>query len=147
MGMKGAFLHMLTDAAGTFGVIAAAAAHILWGIAWLEPIVIGVIVFLILKVAWELGKPAWDVLLDAVPAGVSLDRLEADLLEVPGVAAVYDLHVRSLTSSAAELSAKLYAKPGADHAVILASSRAFLKERYGIVHSTIQIEPVPNLGL
>jgi cobalt-zinc-cadmium efflux system protein len=100
-------------------------------------------VAMVLRVAWELGRPSWDALLDAVPPGVDMNRLETDLSSVVGVAAVYDLHVRALNSQGAELVAKLYAHPGADHAAILASANAFLRERYGIVHATLQIETAP----
>jgi cobalt-zinc-cadmium efflux system protein len=82
--------------------------------------------------------------MDSVPSGVDMDRLESDLRAVPGVASVIDLHVRALNSLGAELAAKLYARPGADHAAILAAANAFLRERYGIVHSTIQIETAPS---
>jgi cobalt-zinc-cadmium efflux system protein len=121
----------------------AAAASLLWGWSWLMPLATAAMVVMVLRVSWELGRPAWDVLLDSVPAGVDMDRLESDLRAVPGVAGVYDLHVRALNSQGAELAAKLYARPGADHAVILASANAFLRERYGVVHATIQIEPLP----
>jgi cobalt-zinc-cadmium efflux system protein len=143
-GVRGAFLHALTDAVGTFGVMLAAAASLLFGWTFLLPLATAAMVVMVLRVAWELGRPAWDVLLDSVPRGVDMDRLESDLRAVTGVASVYDLHVRALNSQGAELNAKLYATPGTDHAVILASVNAFLRERYGIVHSTIQIEPLPS---
>jgi cobalt-zinc-cadmium efflux system protein len=145
-GLRGAFLHAMTDAVGTFGIMAAAAASLAWGVAWALPLASAAMVLMVLRVAWELGRPAVDVLLDAVPAGLDMDRLEADLASAPGVAAVYDLHVRALNSAGAELVAKLYAKPGADQAAILASANAYLRERYGIVHATIQIEPLPAAG-
>jgi cobalt-zinc-cadmium efflux system protein len=72
-----------------------------------------------------------------------MDKLESDLRAVPGVTSVVDLHVRALNSQGAELAAKLYAAPGADHAAILAAANSFLRERYGVVHSTIQIETAP----
>lgn len=145
LGVRGAFLHALTDAVGTFGVMVAAAASLLFGWTFLLPVATAAMVVMVLRVSWELGRPAWDVLLDSVPRGVDMDRLENDLRAVTGVAGVYDLHVRALNSQGAELNAKLYARPGADHAVILASVNAFLRERYGVVHSTIQIEPLPSV--
>jgi cobalt-zinc-cadmium efflux system protein len=83
LSMKGAFLHSLTDAIGSFGVIVSVAAAVLLGWAWVTPVATALIVALIAKTAWGLGKPAWDVLLDAVPAGTDLDRIEADLLAIP----------------------------------------------------------------
>ena len=142
-GVRGAFLHAVTDAFGTIGIMIAAAASLLWGWSFLVPAATAALVLLVLRVAWALGRPAWNVLIDSAPAGLDMDRLESDLAVLPGVASVYDLHVRALNSLGAELAAKLYVRPGADHAAILASANAFLRERYGIVHSTIQIEPMP----
>ncbi len=146
LGMRGAFLHAATDAAGTFGVMLAAAASLALGWTFLMPLATAAMVVMVLRVAWELGRPSWDVLMDSVPRGVDMDRLEADLRSVPGVASVIDLHVRALNSLGAELSAKLYAHPGADSAAILAAANSFLRERYGIVHSTMQIETAPAPG-
>jgi cobalt-zinc-cadmium efflux system protein len=143
LGIRGAFLHALTDAVGTLGVMLAAAGSLLWGWSWLMPLATAAMVVMVLRVAWELGRPAWDVLLDSVPAGVDMDRLETDLGALPGVASVYDLHVRTLNSRGAELAAKIYTRPGADHAAILASANALVKESYGVVHATIQLEPAP----
>jgi len=144
LGIRGAFLHALTDAVGTFGVMLAAAVSLLFGFPWLMPLATAAMVLMVLRVAWELGRPSWDALLDAVPPGLDMNRLETDLSAISGVAAVYDLHVRTLNSRGAELVAKLYAEPGADSAAILASANAFLRERYGIVHATIQIETAPR---
>jgi cobalt-zinc-cadmium efflux system protein len=143
LGVRGAFLHAMTDALGTLGIMAAAAASLLFGWTFLMPLSTAALVVMVLRVAWELGRPSWDVLMDSVPSGLDMDRLESDLRAVRGVASVIDLHVRTLNSMGAELSAKLYAEPGADHAAILADSSVFLRERYGIVHSTIQIETAP----
>jgi cobalt-zinc-cadmium efflux system protein len=143
MGVRGAFLHALTDALGTVGLIGATAASLLWGWNLLTPIATAALVVMILRVAWELGKPAWNALLDAVPPGLDMDALETDLRGLPGVAGVYDLHVRSLNSQGADLAAKLYARPGADRDAILAEAGKFLRERYGIVHATIQVEAAP----
>lgn len=143
MGVRGAFLHAMTDAVGTFGVMLAAAASLVFRWTWLLPLATAAMVAMVLRVAWELGRPAWDVLLDSVPRGLDMDKLESDLAAVPGVASVVDLHVRALNSQGAELTAKLYVQPGADRDAVLASASAFLRERYGIVHATIQLEARP----
>ena len=147
LSMKGAFLHSLTDAVGSFGVMFSTAAAILLGWAWVEPVAVALIVVLIAKTAWGLGKPAWDVLIDAVPAGTDLDRIEADLLAIPGAAVVKDLHVWALNSRTTTLTATLLIKPGAAHDTVLASAKAVLREKHGIRHMTVQVETLPEARL
>lgn len=146
LSMKGAFLHAMTDAIGSFGVIVSVAAAILLGWAWVEPVAVAVIVVLIVKTAWGLGKPAWDVLIDAVPDGTDLDRIEADLLAIPGVAVVKDLHVWALNSQTTALTATVFIHAGADHDAVLASAKAALREKYNIRHVTVQVETIPGAG-
>ncbi len=143
LSMKGAFLHSATDAVGSLGVIVSVAAAILLGWAWVEPAAVALILVMIVKTAWELGKPAWDVLIDAVPAGIDLDRVEADLLAIPGAAVVKDLHVWSLNSRTKALTATVLIRAGADHDEVLASAKAVLREKHGIGHMTVQVETLP----
>ncbi len=142
LSMKGAFLHSMTDALGSIGVIVSVAAAILLGWAWVEPVAVALIVGLIVKTAWELGKPAWDVLIDAVPAGADLDRIEADLLAIPGAAVVRDLHVWALNSRTTALSATVFIRPGTSHDQVLSSAKALLREKHGIRHATVQVETI-----
>jgi len=143
LSMKGAFLHSMTDAIGSFGVIVSAAAAILLGWAWVEIAVTGVIVAMIVQTAWGLGKPAWDLLIDAVPAGTDLDRIEADLLAIPGAAVVKDLHVWALNSQTKALTATVFIRPGSDHDAVLAAATALLRETHGIRHLTVQVQTIP----
>jgi len=143
LSMKGAFLHSMTDAIGSLGVILSVAAAILLGWAWVEPVAVALIVVLIAKTAWELGKPAWNTLIDAVPEGVDLDRIEADLLAIPGAVVVKDLHVWALNSQTTALTATLLIRPGADHDAVLASAKALLREKHGIRKTTVQVETLP----
>ncbi|MBI5245703.1 MAG: cation diffusion facilitator family transporter [Elusimicrobia bacterium] len=144
LSMKGAFLHAATDAIGSIGVILSAAAAIRLGWTWVEPVAVVLIVAMIAKTAWELGRPAWNILIDAVPAGIDLDKIEADLLAIPGAAGVHDLHVWALNSTMTTLTATLFIKPGTDHDQALAAAKAVLTEKHGIRHLTVQIETIKN---
>lgn len=144
LSVKGAFLHALTDAIGSFGVILSVAAAILLGWAWVEPAAVVLIVLMIAKTAWSLGKPAWNTLIDAVPEGVDLDRVEADLLAIPGAAGVKDLHVWALNSQTTALTATVFIRPGSDHDAVLASAKAMLREKHQIRKVTVQVETLPN---
>lgn len=143
MTARAAFLHVMADAMGSAGIILTTAAGALLGWTFLQPLVFAFIVYLILHTAWELGKPAWDVLMDAVPPGLDLDALEADILSIPGIASVYDLHVRQLNGASAELAAKALVRAGADRDAALAALQAMLREKYKITHATIQLEGAP----
>ena len=144
LSMKGSFLHALTDAIGSVGVIVSAAAAILLGWVWVEPVAVALIVALIGKTAWGLGKPAWNILIDAVPDGIDLDRIESDLLAIPGASGVHDLHVWALNSTMTTLTATIFVRPGADHDLVLASAKAVLREKHGIRHMTVQIETIKD---
>lgn len=144
LSVKGAFFHALTDAIGSFGVILSVAAAILLGWAWVEPAAVVLIVLMIAKTSWSLGKPAWNTLIDAVPEGIDLDRVEADLLAIPGAAVVKDLHVWALNSQTTALTATVFIRPGADHDAVLASAKAMLREKHKIRKVTVQVETLPN---
>jgi cobalt-zinc-cadmium efflux system protein len=140
MTARAAFLHVMADAMGSAGIILTTVLGLLFGWTFLQPFVVAAIVYLILHTAWELGRPAWNVLMDATPAGVDLDKLEAEFLAVPGVAGVHDLHVRMLNGSSSELAAKATVRPDADRDAVLATLQAMLREKYKITHATIQLE-------
>lgn len=140
MTARAAFLHVMADAMGSAGIILTTALGALFGWTFLQPFVFAAIVALILRTAWELGKPAWDVLMDAVPPGLDLDDLERDFVSVAGVTGVYDLHVRMLNGSSAELSAKVFVSADADRDAVLRSLQALLREKHKITHATIQLE-------
>ncbi len=148
LSIKGAFLHAATDAVGSVGIITAGALIYFfhWFIA--DPIISFLIVALILHTTWDLAKRSWNVLIDAVPPGIKIDELENDLLAVPGVASVYDLHVWSLNSSEKALTAILYIKPNGNLEHALAAAKAVVRGKHGIGHATLQVEylkPKPSI--
>lgn len=139
LSLKGAFLHAATDALGSVGVILGGL--LIWGLGWTtaDPIISLGIVLLILKTVWSLAKASWKVLIDSVPDGVVLEEVEADLLAVPGAAAVSDLHVWSLNSSETALTAVLHIRPDADYEAALSAAKA-VAVAHGVTHATIQVE-------
>ncbi len=143
LSMKGSFLHAMTDAVGSIAVIVSAVAAILFGWVWVEPVAVALIVALIIKTSWELGRPSWNILIDAVPEGINLDKVEADLLAVPGAAGVRDLHVWALNSTLTALTATVFVKPGVDHDAALAAAKAAV-EKHGIRRATVQIETLKD---
>ena len=137
---RGAFLHMAADAAVSLGVVAAGAAIVATGWAWLDPAVSLVIALVILVGTWGLLKESLDLSMDAVPVGIDAADVRACLAALPGVTAVHDLHVWAMSTTEVALTAHLVKPdPGGDDALIARATRE-LSERFGIAHATLQWE-------
>ena len=141
LNIRGAFLHMLADAAVTVGVILAAIGIRLTGWAWLDPVTSLAIAAVIVVGTWGLLRESLDMALDAVPAGIDPDTVESWLAAQPGVTEVHDLHIWAIGTRETALTAHLV-RPGAaapDDA-FLALTRHGLQKRFAIGHATIQVE-------
>lgn len=142
MNVRGAFLHVLGDALSSVGVLVGAA--VMWLTGWyvIDPIISVVISVVIVVGALRLVRDAVDVLLEAVPSHVDMSVVKELLLKVQGVRDVHDLHVWTIASGMYALSAHLVV---ADPMVcnndeILSAVKHELFDRFGIDHTTIQIE-------
>src|SRR5512138_2362841 len=93
LNIRGAYLHVMGDALGSIGALGAAA--VIWSTGWTQadPIASIVLSLLILAGAWRLLRESTDILLDAVPAHVSMSEVQRRIMGVPGVTGVHDLHV------------------------------------------------------
>jgi cobalt-zinc-cadmium efflux system protein len=140
LNIRGAYLHMAADAAVSAGVVAAGCAILFTGWLWLDPVVSIVIVLVIVWGTWGLLRESVAMSLDAVPSGIALEAVQAYLAGIPGVTEVHDLHIWSMSTTEVALTAHLV-RPGlpVDDRLIATVSAA-LEERFGIHHSTIQIE-------
>jgi cobalt-zinc-cadmium efflux system protein len=107
-----------------------------------DPVVAAIIAVVIIVGAVRLGREAVDVLLEATPAGIDLDAVGGAIGAIPGVVEVHDLHVWSLTTGNHALSGHVrVADPErVDPDQILDQIKRSLRDRFGIVHTTIQIE-------
>ncbi|MDQ3125319.1 MAG: cation diffusion facilitator family transporter [Pseudomonadota bacterium] len=139
---RGAYLHMMADAAVSIGVVIAGG--IIWLTGWsvIDPLVSIVIVAVILIGTWGLLKDSLNLAIDAVPRGVDVEALRDVLLGVPGVTAVHDLHVWGLSTTETALTAHLV-HDRADSAALLVEAHALIRRRFGIGHSTLQLEAAP----
>jgi cobalt-zinc-cadmium efflux system protein len=145
LAMESAYTDALADAAGSIGVIVAAVVVATAGWEQIDPIVAAVIAVWILPRAWALGARALRVLLQVAPAHVDLDAIRTELLGVPGVVDVHDLHVWTLTSEMEVASAHVMIGADVDAHGVLDQARALLQRRE-IAHATIQVEPDDHKG-
>ncbi len=141
--VRGAYLHVLVDAAGSVAVIVSALVIATTGWTAVDSVVSIVIALLIVPRAWTLVRECFDVLLERTPHGVDTRAIAEDLRGLLGVADIHDLHVWSLTGSDLLASVHLVladdVAPGDEHA-LLDRAQHLLHDAHGIEHATVQIE-------
>ncbi|HEY1334150.1 MAG TPA: cation diffusion facilitator family transporter [Myxococcaceae bacterium] len=139
---RSAFLHVLGDALSSVGVLVGAGVMALTGWHWVDPLISIAISAVVVVGAWRLLREAVDVLLETVPPHVDVDGVERALACIPRVTAVHDLHIWTVGSGMVALSAHLVVdEPSAcENDTILVAAKRALVERFGIDHSTLQIE-------
>jgi cobalt-zinc-cadmium efflux system protein len=143
LNVQGAFLEVVSDALGSVGVIIAGTIMLATGWYYADPIFSVLIGVFILPRTWRLLKQAVNVLLEGTPAHINLAEVEEMMLEVDGVEKVHDLHVWTITSGIEALSTHIVLADNCDPRDsdrVLERLAALLKEKFGIDHSTIQIE-------
>ncbi len=139
LNVRGAYLHVLGDALGSVGAVAAAAIVAITGWSPADPIVSIVIALLIVFGAWRLVRESTDILLEAVPKHVSMPEVERRIREVPGVTAVHDLHVWTVTNGMVAMSGHAVVPELGSHPGVLDGIRSRMAG-LGIGHVTIQLE-------
>jgi cobalt-zinc-cadmium efflux system protein len=140
LNVRGAFLHMAADAAISSGVVIAALLVGWTGWLWIDPAVGLVVAAVILLTTWGLTRDALNLALDAVPAGIDRNAVEAYLAGLPGVTEVHDLHIWAMSTTETALTVHLV-RPKAgldDH--LLTDAAHELELRFGIRHATMQVE-------
>jgi cobalt-zinc-cadmium efflux system protein len=142
MNTRGAFLHIVGDTLSSVGVLIAAG--VMWMTGWyvVDPLISVLISLVIVVGALRLVRDAVDVLLEAVPAHVDMEAVKALMGRVEGVRAVHDLHVWTISSGMYALSAHLVVDDPrvCNNDEILEAVKHELFDRFGIDHTTIQIE-------
>jgi cobalt-zinc-cadmium efflux system protein len=142
LNVRGAYLHMMADAAVSLGVVVAGAAILFSGWSIIDPLVSLVIVGVILIGTWGLLKESINLALDAAPRGTDVEAIRAAFLALPGVTAVHDLHVWGLSTTRTALTAHLvHDRP--DAAALLAEAQTMARTRFHIGHTTFQLEAEP----
>jgi cobalt-zinc-cadmium efflux system protein len=140
LNLRGAYLHVLSDLFGSIGAIVAGVVILLTGWNAVDSLVSILIAGLILFSSWKLVREAVDVLMEAVPPHVDVERLCAALAAVPGVEEVHDLHVWTLTTGRYALSAHVVARNRVGDNELLGALTTCCLDEFGIGHTTIQVE-------
>jgi len=146
LNMHGAFLHMLTDAAGSVAAMVAGIAVIGWGADWVDPVASILIALLVLWSAWGLLRDTAHVLLEGTPRGMDPASVEATLAADDEVEAVHHLHLWNLASDVPALSAHVVLRGEVTLHDAQASGdrlKAVLQDRFGISHATLELECHP----
>jgi len=140
LNLRAAFLHVVADLLGSLGTVAAALAIMVTGWSPADAVAACLIALLVLVSAWRLVRESLDVLMEAVPAHIDLERLRSEMEEVPGTRRVHDLHVWTLTTGRYALSAHAVIDAAANGDAILERMRGLLAQRFAVQHVTIQLE-------
>ena len=144
--MRGAYLHVLGDAAGSVGAIAAALAMMCFGWGWADAAASLLVAALIVKSGWGVLKESLNILMEGSPKGVCLDGLVTRIRGVDGVLSVHDLHVWSITSGANALTAHVVVSGelSVREAERIMAEISHEMEHLGITHTTLQLESSEN---
>jgi cobalt-zinc-cadmium efflux system protein len=142
LSVRGAALHVMSDALASLAVVVSGIVIHYTGWLRIDPI-LGIVIGIVIVVsAVRLLRESVDVLLESIPSGMNFECVEAEIREVEGVLEVHDLHIWCITSGMNALSGHviLEATTLAHSDRVLNEIKALLRERYGIEHTTIQVE-------
>ncbi|MDS3860375.1 cation diffusion facilitator family transporter [Thermosynechococcaceae cyanobacterium BACA0444] len=140
LNIRGAFLHMMSDALVSLGVIVAAVLILLTGWFWLDPLVTLLIGILIIYTTWDLLRDALTLSLDGVPKSIDTQAVRDYLNHRPGVGQIHDLHIWAMSTTETALTAHLVMESGYPGDDFLHQTTAELQAHFGINHATLQIE-------
>lgn len=140
LNLEGVLRHSAADALGSLGVLVAGAWVLLGGSPVVDPIVGLLIAALVLASSWRLIKEPFDVLMESAPADIDVDRVGSTICLEDGVRSVHDLHVWTVTSGFGAIAAHVVVAEGTDRDLIRRRLELTLREKFGIEHTTLQME-------
>lgn len=143
LNVRAAYLEVLSDMLASLAVLVAAGVVITTGLSVADPLASAAIALLIVPRTWRLLRQAVNVLLEGTPAHLELAEIEAAMVAVSGVLRVHDLHVWTLTSGREAMSAHVVVADVRESERLLEALHAVLHARFGIDHTTIQLESEP----
>jgi cobalt-zinc-cadmium efflux system protein len=145
--LEGVLRHSVADALGSIGVVFAGLFVLLGGSPVVDPIVGLLIAALVFASSWRLIKEPFDVLMEAAPADLDVEALGAALCSEEGVRSVHDLHAWTVTSGFGAVAAHVVVSRECDRDLVRQRLELTLRERFGIEHTTLQMEEEADQGL
>lgn len=140
LNMQAALRHVVADALGSAGVVAAAIVVLTTGWEYADPAVGALIAVLVLASSWTVLRDSVQILLEGTPKGIDARALGRRLASMEGVVDVHDLHVWTITSGFVALSAHVLVEPGDDCHARRRELERLLADEYGIEHTTLQVD-------
>ncbi len=147
LNLRSAFLHLLTDALVSLGVVISGVTTVLTGWNRVDPAITLAIALLVLASAFRIIRESANILMESVPRGVNFQDIVRDIATVPGVLDVHDLHIWEIGSRFYALSAHLVVDDAqlSEHRDLLEKIKDMLREEHGVAHATLELETVPCL--
>jgi cobalt-zinc-cadmium efflux system protein len=142
LNMRGAFLHVATDLVAFVGTAIAGALILLTGWNRFDPVASLLVAALMLRASWSLLRDSGRIFLEAAPAEIDPDAVAATLAADPDVVEVHDLHVWTVTSGFPALAAHVLVSPDTDCHGARRRLEQLLNERFGLRHTTLQVDHV-----
>ena len=147
LNIRGAYLHMASDALVSAGVVVVGALVLWTGWAWLDPAASLVIALVIVIGTWSLFRQSLRLMFDGVPEHIDLVAVRAALEALPGVDRVHDLHVWATGTSDVALTAHLVMPAGHPDDPFFETATHQLRDRFKIGHVTLQVVREPFMTL
>jgi len=140
LNIRGAYMHMMADAAVSLGVVVAALLMSVTSWLWLDPLVSLAIAVVIGIGTWGLLRESLNLALDAVPTSIQPAKVEAYLASLPGINAVHDLHIWAMSTTEIALTVHLVKPDAVIDDALLVRIATELREQFNIAHPTVQFE-------
>jgi len=142
LNVSAALRHVIADLLGSVGVIIAATVILITGWEYADPVVGVLIGLLVLASSWGILRDSAQILLEASPAGIDVQQVGRAMAGMPHVSEVHDLHVWTITSGFPALAAHVLVGREADCHAARRDLEAMLHERFGLDHTTLQVDHV-----
>jgi len=146
LNVRGAFLHMASDALISLAVVAGAGVIALTHQEWVDPALSLAIAAVIVVGTWGLLRDSVNLALDAAPRGVDVAEVRAWLAAQPGVTEIHDLHIWAMSTTETALTAHVIRPANDDGDHFLHAACEGLAHRFNIGHATLQVETDPDHG-
>jgi cobalt-zinc-cadmium efflux system protein len=143
LNVEGSFQHVLNDLYAFIATAVAGAVILATGWVRADPVAALFVAALMLRASWRLLRDSGRVLLDIAPVGLPVDEIGRAMAAYSGVVEVHDLHVWEVTTEFPTLSAHVLVEPGADCHGIRRELETLLRDRFGLAHTTLQVEHAP----